>query len=157
MSISSGCDDNLNRCLYIKFSGNITCKVILISLLWLSRSALRYCFMFSKVLNTESTLFKFCHCLKAVALFSPQNFFSGLPNFSMAQKTDVYSTIRRTQSTSCGIWNREITRIARLFMRFLGKWGLFFSSSTSPVLNKKLERSFAIGKILERTCLFAPS
>ena len=85
MSISSSCDDNLNTCLYIKFSGNITCKIILISLLRLSRRALHYCFMFSKVLNTESTLFKFCQCLKGVPLFSPKNFFSGLPNFSLTQ------------------------------------------------------------------------
>ena len=70
MNISSLCDGNL--CLFIKFSGNITCKIILIYLLCLSRrgcALLCYvfircllCFYFmKKILNMESTMFGTCH------------------------------------------------------------------------------------------------
>ena len=68
MIISSSCDDNfINTCLSLKVSGYITCKIILIYLLGF---ALLY-FMFSEVLNTESTLFGINYCLNAVRMFSP--------------------------------------------------------------------------------------
>ena len=69
MNISSSRDDNLiNTCLFIKFSGCIICKIMVISILGF---ALLY-ITFSKVLNTESTLFGINYCVKAVRMFSPK-------------------------------------------------------------------------------------
>ena len=68
MKISLRCDDNfINTCLFIKVSGYITCKIILIDLL---DFVLLY-IMFSKVLNSESTLFGINYCVNAVRMFSP--------------------------------------------------------------------------------------